>query len=66
MFAKNFGYLGILAPGLVVIATITYVLLGPTFRRELSQLLRSAELFSSRHRAAARASTYPASRCFGG
>lgn len=50
--AKNFGYLGILAPGLVVIATITYVLLGPTFRRELSQLLRSAELFSSRHRAA--------------
>jgi exosortase E/protease (VPEID-CTERM system) len=50
--ARNLGYLGILAPGFVVIATITYVLLGPALRRELLQLLRAAELFDTRKRTA--------------
>ena len=50
--AKNLGYLGILAPGFVVIATITYVLLGPALRRELLQLLRADPLFDTRRRAA--------------
>lgn len=50
--AKNLGYLGILAPSLVVIATITYVLLGQSLRGELVQWLRAAELFGARRRAA--------------
>jgi len=50
--AKNLGYLGILAPGFVVIATITYVLLGPALRGELLQQLRTAELFGPRRRIA--------------
>jgi exosortase E/protease (VPEID-CTERM system) len=50
--AKNLGYLGILAPGLVVVATLTYALSGPGLRRELTQLLRATELFGPRRRAA--------------
>jgi exosortase E/protease (VPEID-CTERM system) len=50
--AKRFGYLGILAPGLVVVATLSFVLSGPALRRELAQLIEATPLFGSRRRAA--------------
>ncbi|HET8938005.1 MAG TPA: exosortase E/protease, VPEID-CTERM system [Polyangiales bacterium] len=59
--AKNLGYLGILAPGLVVVATLTYVLSGPGLRRELTRLLSETDLFGPRRRAALGANLV----CFG-
>lgn len=50
--ARNLGYLGIAAPGLVVVATITYVLSGQRLRGELSQLLRQSPAFGPFRRAA--------------
>jgi len=50
--ARNLGYLGIAAPGLIVVATITYVLSGPRLRAELSQLLRRGEPLGPLRRAA--------------
>lgn len=50
--AKNLGYLGILAPGAVVIATITHVLLGPALRAELITRLRQSALLDARRRSA--------------
>lgn len=60
--AHHLGYLGILAPGLVVVATITYVLSGHALRSELAQLLRSHPLFGARRRAALSINL----ACFGG
>lgn len=48
----HLGYLGILAPGLVVVATVTYVLTGHALRSELAQLLRTHPAFGPRRRAA--------------
>lgn len=49
---KILGYLGILAPGLAVVATLTFVLSGPGLRRELGQLLSATDMFGPRRRAA--------------
>jgi exosortase E/protease (VPEID-CTERM system) len=41
---RNLGYLGILAPGLVVVATLTFLLSGQALRRELAQRLQTTAL----------------------
>lgn len=60
--AHHLGYLGILAPGLVVVATITYVLSGRALRGEIAQLLRTTALFGPRRRVALSVNLL----CFGG
>ena len=49
---RGFGYLGIVAPLLVVVATMTYVLSGRMLRAELQQALASAPRFGPAQRVA--------------
>lgn len=50
--ARGFGYLGILAPALIVMATVTYALSGPGLRAALQNTLRETPMFGLTRRVA--------------
>ena len=50
--ARHLGYLGIAAPALFLVATLSYVLSGRALREDFTRLLREAPLFGPSRRAA--------------